>query len=116
DVAIEGGRIVYVGAHPPKRRAKEEISAIGRFLMPGVIDTAVQFDPNSDPTIWERESRAAVTGGITSVVTLPGGDHAVIDRATAQRRMERGIGKSWCHFGMWGGVRSDNAGEMLAAA
>jgi dihydroorotase len=85
-------------------------------LMPGVIDTAVQFDPNGDPSIWGRESSAALTGGVTSVVTLPGGDNGVVDRASALRRAERGVGTSWCHFGLWGAVRSDNAEDLLRAS
>src|SRR4051794_11797901 len=36
DVAILDGRIAYVGPRPP-RPGREEISAIGKFLMPGVI-------------------------------------------------------------------------------
>lgn len=116
DVAVEGGRIAYVGPNPPRRKAKEEINAMGRFLMPGVIDTAVQVDPNGDPAIWERESRAALSGGVTTMIVLPGGDNAVYDKASAKRRVKRGAGRSWCHFGLWGAARSDNASELAEAA
>ena len=116
DVAIQDGRIKYVGPRPPKRRCKEEISAIGRFLMPGVIDTAVQFEPNGDPTLWERESRAAVTGGVTTVLALPGGDHPVVDARSAQQRIDRVKQHSWVNFGLWGGARADNAEALEAAA
>lgn len=116
DVAIQDGQIAYVGPQPPKRRTREEISAIGRFLMPGVIDTAVQFDPNGDPTIWGRESQAALTGGVTTAILLPGGDHGVVDGGTALRRASRGEGRSWVNYGLWGAVHADNAAEMLNAA
>lgn len=116
DVAIQDGQIRYVGPRPPKRRTKREISAIGRFLMPGVIDTGVQFEPNGDPTLWERESRAAVTGGVTTVLALPGGDQPVIDRASARQRIERVGGHSWVDFGLWGAATSDNVDELAAAA
>lgn len=116
DVAIQGGRIKYVGPRPPKRRTRAEISAIGRFLMPGVIDTAVQFEPNGDPTLWERESRAAVTGGVTTVIALPGGDHPVIDARSARERIDRVKGASWVNFGLWGAARPDNADALAAAA
>lgn len=111
DVAIRDGRIVYVGPRPP-RRAKEEISAMGKFLMPGVIDTAVQFDPNGDPTIWARESQAAVTGGVTTVIGLPGGDNPVVDRASAERRGLRAEGQSWVNWGLWGAATDDNREEL----
>jgi len=114
DVAIRNGRIAYVGPRPP-RRAKEEISAIGKFLMPGVIDTAVQFDPNGDPEIWERESKAAITGGVTTVVSLPGGDHPVIDRKSAERRAEVARAQSWVNWGLWGAATASNRDELVKA-
>lgn len=114
DVAIQDGRIAYVGPRPP-RQAREELNAIGKFLMPGVIDTAVQFDPNGDPGVWERESRAAVTGGVTTVVSLPDGDAPVVDRASAKRRYERAVAGSWTDFGLWGGATQDNADELADA-
>lgn len=114
DVAIQNGRIAYVGPRPP-RTAREELNAIGKFLMPGVIDTAVQFDPNGDAGIWERESKAAVTGGVTTVVSLPEGDSPVIDRASAKRRYERATAGSWTDFGLWGAATHDNADEIRDA-
>jgi dihydroorotase len=114
DVALADGRIAYVGPRPP-RGAREEISAIGKFRMPGVVDTAVQFDPNGDPGIWERESRAAITGGVTTVVSLPDGDRPVVDRASARARGSRAAKASWVDYGLWGRATGDNADELAAA-
>jgi dihydroorotase len=114
DVAVQDGRIAYVGPRPP-RRGREELSAIGKFLMPGVIDTAVQFDPNGDPGIWERESRAAVTGGVTTVMSLPEGDARVVDRASAERRASRAAAGSWVDYGLWGAATKENAAELAHA-
>ncbi|NCG19289.1 MAG: amidohydrolase family protein [Rhodobacterales bacterium] len=114
DVALKGGLIAYVGPRPP-RRAKEELSAMGKFMMPGVIDTAVQFDPNGDSGFWERESRAAVTGGVTSVLALPGGDHPVIDTATAKRRAKNANHGSWTNWALWGAANGNNAAELDVA-
>lgn len=115
DVAILNGKIAVVGI-VPRKKGKEEISAIGRFLMPGVIDTGAQLDPASDPAGWERETAAAITGGITTLLALPGGDSPVIDKNSAKKRVKRAAGKSWCHFGLWGMAKADNATELLAAA
>ncbi|MCB9679449.1 MAG: dihydroorotase family protein [Alphaproteobacteria bacterium] len=114
DVAIKNGKFAYVGPRPP-RSAKREISAIGKFLMPGVIDTAVQFSPNGDPSVWERESRAAVTGGVTTVLGLPSGDHPVTDADSARERANAASSRSWCNFGLWGKATADNS-EALAKA
>ena len=42
DIALEDGKIAYVG-NAPGGKAKEEVSAIGHFVMPGVIDGHVHF-------------------------------------------------------------------------
>lgn len=114
DVAIAKGKIVYVGPRPP-RRARDEIQGIGKFLMPGVVDTAVQFDPNGDPTIWERESRAAVTGGVTTVLSLPGGCSPVVDHASAKRRAAHAGKNTWCNYGLWGAAHNGNAPGIAKA-
>jgi dihydroorotase len=111
DVAIADGKIAYVGPRPP-RSAQSEMSAMGKFLIPGVIDTAVQFDPNGDPGIWERESRAAVTGGVTTVIALPGGEHPVVDRQSAERRLNHARAGSWCDFALWAAAAVHNREEM----
>ncbi len=116
DVAITDGKIVYVGPRPPKRRAKETISAIGKFLIPGVIDTAVQFAADDDPRAWEAESKAAVSGGITTVISLPGGKKPVTDAKSAKARVKRFGKKSFVNFGLWGGATADNADQLREAA
>ncbi len=113
DVAVRDGRIAYVGPRPP-RSGREEISAIGKFLMPGVIDTAVQFDPDGDAGVWERESRAAVSGGVTTVLALPHGAHPVIDPQSARRRFDLAAQGSWCDFGLWAAATPSNL-EALEA-
>jgi dihydroorotase len=115
DVAIKDGLIAYVGPRPPRNRTRLEISAMGKFLMPGVIDTAVQFDPNGDPDLWERESRAAVTGGITTIVALPDGEQPVVDSPTAKHRLQRASGRSWCNFALWGCAGRGRPQDLAAA-
>jgi dihydroorotase len=114
DVAIKDGRIAYVGPRP-RRNAKEEISAIGRFLVPGVIDTAVQFDPDGVGKSWERESLAAVTGGITTVLALPQGKHPVVDSASAKARLDRIQGQSWVNYGLWAAATDGQTNDLQQA-
>lgn len=115
DVAVQDGHIAYVGPRPPKRRCRQEVSAIGRFLIPGVIDTSVQFEPNGDPAIWERESRAAVTGGITTVLARPDGEHPVVSSKAARARIDRVQGQSWTNYALWGAADGANAAELTEA-
>lgn len=111
DVAIQDGLIAYVGPRP-RRAAKVEISAMGRFLIPGIIDTAVQFDHNDSSELWSQESKAAVTGGVTTVLALPEGKKPVVDARSAETRLKRVKGKSWCNYGLWGAAMYNNAREM----
>jgi len=112
DVAIKGRRIAYVGPRPP-RRAREDLSAIGKFLIPGVVDTA--FHLGDDLSQWAVESRAAVSGGVTTAVLLPGGRTPVVDSATARERIQQVEPSSWCDFAQWGGAASQDMGALTAA-
>lgn len=112
DVAIRGRQIAYVGPRPP-RRAREEISAIGQFLVPGVIDTAAQL--GHDTPTWETETRAAISGGVTTVVVVPEGPKPILDEASAQQRIRVASGRSWCDFALWGAATPDNAAALVQA-
>lgn len=111
DVAVKGGRIAYVGPRPP-RRARDEISAIGKFLMPGVIDMAVQLPEARDDVL--TETRAALSGGVTSVVALPAGSDPVVGAASARRRREQ-LGTTFVDVGLWGTLSADGP-RVLAPA
>ena len=67
DIALEDGKIAYVG-NSPGGKAKEEVSAIGHFVMPGVIDGHVHFrDPGmTHKEDWGTGSRGAVRMGVNS--------------------------------------------------
>jgi dihydroorotase len=112
DVAVQDGRIRYVGPRPPRSRARREISAIGKFLMPGVIDTAVGFD-TSTPDAWLAETAAAVTGGVTTVLALPGANTRGPGGAAAA--IEALAGKSWASFGLWGAATTNDANALATA-
>ena len=83
--------------------------------MPGVIDTAVQFDPGSDGAVWQQESAAAVSGGVTTVMALPDGEAPIVDQQGAKERCDRIAGRSWCDFGLWAAARQDNQEELVEA-
>lgn len=96
DVAVKNGRIAYVGPRPPRRRSRREVSAIGKFLMPGVIDTAVDFGAD-----WKAESAAAVTGGVTTVVAVPTAEQPAGNATQLKKRAKAAKGASWAHYGFW---------------
>lgn len=112
DVAVEDGRVAYVGGQPGGP-GREEINAIGRFLIPGLIDSdlCLEGPQGVEPARWATETTAAAVRGVTTVLHRPlrpvddaGWEQlrtaagssftsvafwATSDRATAERAQER---------------------------
>lgn len=69
DVGIEGGKIAQIGGRLP--RAREEIDATGKLVIPGGIDVHVHMAPlfgafKADD--FESGTRAAAAGGVTTII------------------------------------------------
>lgn len=114
DIAIQDGAIAFVGR--ARRPARETLNCAGRFVMPGLIDAAAHFDPDATGDLWEKETAAAVTGGVTTVYALPDGAAPVTRAEAARARAARFEGRSWCHYGLWGAATANNHAELAAAA
>ena len=109
DIAIEDGKIAYVGGNPAGS-AKEEISAIGRFVMPGVIDTHVHFrDPgHPDKESWASGSVEALRGGVTTVFDMPNTNPPTLDRATVDAKLAKAAANSVVNYGIWAGATAES--------
>jgi dihydroorotase len=119
DVAIADGRFIAVGeGRLPQHAAADEIDATGLFVLPGLIDGHVHFrEPGLEhKEDWLTGSRAAVMGGITTVLDMPN-TVPPTDRVS-QARLKAGLAaaSSYCDFGLFGLVGSDNADEILPLA
>ncbi|MEN0065448.1 MAG: dihydroorotase family protein [Myxococcota bacterium] len=101
DVAIRGDKIAYVGPRPP-RSARSELSAMGRFLIPGVVDGGLQLS-GAGPLARAvaDETRAAVTGGVTTVVALPHPERPVRTATDARDMWQEAGRESFCDVGWW---------------
>lgn len=73
DVLVSGGRITAVGDHTPSSARVRRVDATGHYVLPGLIDTHVHFrTPGLEhKEDWEHGSRAAVVGGVTTVMDMP---------------------------------------------
>ncbi len=112
-VAIRGGKIVQVG-DVGGFSAPHEIDAGGLLLMPGMIDTQVHF---REPGLEHKEdlesgTRAALHGGITSILEMPNTAPPTIDQASLDDKLERARGRAWCNYGFFVGASPDNIGEL----
>jgi dihydroorotase len=73
NVFCEKGKISEITNSNKKIKAKKVINAKGKFLLPGGIDVHVHFrEPGMEKKgNWKTESKAAVFGGITTVIDMP---------------------------------------------
>ncbi len=102
DIAVEAGKIAYIG-DSPGASAREEVPGIGRFVMPGVIDTQVRMRQSgaARKPSWARSSEAAVRSGITTVFDLPDAHAPGGSAAELSAKAEQAAAESLCNFGFW---------------
>ena len=73
DLRIQGGKILTIAEKLLPLENEEVIDATGKYLLPGLIDDQVHFrEPGlTHKACIKSESRAAVSGGITSFIEMP---------------------------------------------
>lgn len=103
DIGIADGRFAAIEA-PGTLKGAKEVDATGLVALPGVIDAHVHFrEPGLEhEETWLTGSRAAVMGGVTTVLdmpnTLPPTD--TVERAMA--KLELATASAYCDFGIFG--------------
>lgn len=100
-----------------REKATQVIDASDCWLMPGVIDDHVHF---RDPGMTEKadfytESRAAVAGGVTSVMDMPNTNPATISLAAWNEKMAMIGEKSLVNYSCYLGATNTNLSDVLAA-
>src|SRR5258707_221879 len=72
-IAVDGGKIVKIGALEQMPPARERIDASGLHILPGALDVHVHFrEPGfSHKETWTSATQAAAVGGITTVFDMP---------------------------------------------
>jgi dihydroorotase len=117
-LVLSGGRIERVGEGDfTEDFAGERIDASGCLVMPGAIDAHVHFrEPGME---WKAtmgsESRAAVAGGVTSVMDMPNTRPATTSLGELERKMEMAAVSSMCNYAFWLGATADNLEEVKRA-
>lgn len=113
DIAVQDGRIAHVG-HNPAGPAREEIQGIGRFVLPGVIDSQVRFRTPGGATGRDLASgsRAAVASGVTTVLELPDGEPGIHNADDIAALHAAAAEHAVCNVGAWAGIEQGNAAEV----
>jgi allantoinase len=119
DIAVRDGRIVEIAPRGElDARAAEEVDASGRYVLPGVIDGHVHFrEPGFEyKEDWLTGSRAAVMGGVTTVLDMPNTNPQTKDPQGALIKKELAEAKSYCDFGFIGLLVSENVDQLRPMA
>ena len=115
DIGIRKGKIAFLGARAPGR-AKIRISAIGKFIMPGIVDMGVRLGASglAAAECWETETRAAVSSGVTTLIELP--DSVPLSRSAKSIYTKRKLARehSRANFGFWAQATSKNLDKLEA--
>lgn len=115
DVAIRDGR--FSAMAPPgtlDAAGAEVLDATGLHVLPGVIDGHVHFrEPGlTHKEDWGSGSRAAVMGGVTTVLEMPNTLPPTASVETARAKMALAGATSWCDFGIFGLVTDATLDEL----
>jgi allantoinase len=119
DIAISDGRFAAIAERGQLQGgAAEELDAAGRHVVPGVIDGHVHFrEPGFESKEdWLSGSRAAVMGGVTTVLDMPNTNPQTRDPETARVKKALAEATSYCDFGLIGLVASENVDQLRPMA
>lgn len=107
DVLIIEGKVAIIGKH---KEADKTIDCQGLVLLPGLIDSHVHFrSPGFEyKEDWLTGSRAAVKGGVTTVLDMPNTNPATIDEYSLDIKRKLAANKSIVNFGFHFGATKEN--------
>ncbi|MBQ2539773.1 MAG: amidohydrolase family protein, partial [Bacteroidales bacterium] len=112
DLYIHDGKLVEEGA---SLKNPQYFDAKGCYVMPGIIDTHVHFrDPGfPEKADFATESRAALAGGVTSVIDMPNTNPQTTSLETLQAKEQIAERKSLVNYGFMLGATNDNIRDLL---
>ena len=112
DLFIHDGRLVEDAT---TLRKPQLFSAEGCYVLPGVIDTHVHFrDPGFPAKAdFATESRAALAGGVTSVIDMPNTNPQTTTLADLENKEQIAAQKSVVNYGFMLGATNDNISQLL---
>lgn len=115
DVLIRGGYIDKIGTSINPESNYEEINAEGQHLLPGLIDDQVHF---RQPGLTHKaniykESKAAVSGGVTSFMEMPNTKPPTFTQDLLQAKYNLAQVTSLANFSFFMGVSNDNREEWI---
>ncbi len=116
-LVIDEGKIIGI-VKSGEPSADRIIDATGKYVLPGMVDMHVHLrDPgNPERENFESGTRAAVAGGVTTVMDMPNTVPAVVTVKALEEKKAIASHKSLVDFGLVGGAGEVPEGELRALA
>lgn len=113
DIGIKDGKIIAIQANLTGT-ASRTIDAIGKHVLPGVIDSQVHF---REPGLTHKEdletgTRAAVLGGVTTVFEMPNTNPPTTTQAAFQEKLDLAKNRAHSNYAFFIGGSHDNVSEL----
>ena len=114
DLLIED-RIIKLISSEINCKADVIINADGLYLLPGIIDDQVHF---REPGLTHKadiysESKAAVSGGITSYMEMPNTQPQALTQELLEEKYKIASKQSFANYSFFMGASNDNLSEVL---
>ena len=116
DVFIKNGRIEKIDSSLSDQPADTVIDAAGNALLPGMIDCHVHCrEPGLEQkATLHSETRAAVAGGVTSIMEMPNTKPAAITNAVIEDKFALAATRCVTNYSFHLGASNSNIDELLA--
>jgi len=116
DLFIKNGRIEKIDSSLINRPADTVIDAKGKALLPGMIDCHVHC---REPGLQQKadlhsETRAAVAGGVTSIMEMPNTKPAAVTNEILEQKFALAADRCVTNYSFHLGASNDNMDELLA--
>lgn len=115
DLAIVNGKIAQIADHIEAAGEDLVIDASGKMVLPGMIDTHAHLTdpgPYNYREDWHCATRAAASGGITTIADMPLPSIAVLSADRFAQKLETAAANAVVDFVLWGGVTPKNIDKL----
>jgi len=114
-VYIEGGQIAAIGRAPEHFKAERTVDAKGLIVAPGLVDLCARLREPGHEGALKTEMKAALAGGVTSVVCPPDTDPPLDEPGLVRMLRQRSRESAGARTYPLGALTAGLKGEALAA-
>ena len=118
-IAVEAGKVVAVASNATLPNADVVVDLDGKIVLPGIVDNHVHFGSSKgDPEREDFESgtRAAASGGITTISDMPTGVPGVLNAEHLEEKKRYADGCAYIDFALYGGAGCENEDALQGMA